>query len=118
MPCVLCIDDNEEVLALVADGLRNCGYRTLIANGGAEGLRLLGTASVDVVVLDYEMPPMNGDVVAQAIRRQKPGLPIVLFTGAPGHIPEMLREEVNGVVYKTDFARLLSAVNKALEKTA
>lgn len=118
MPCVLCIDDNKDVLASVADVLRNCGYSTLIADSGAEGLRLLRTASVDVVVLDYEMPQMKGGVVAQAIRQHKPTLPIVLFTGAPDHVPERMRELFSGIVYKTDFARLLSAVRRAAGKDA
>lgn len=116
MPCVLCIDDNRDVLASVADVLQNSGYSTLTANSGSEGLRLLRTASVDVVVLDYEMPHMNGDVVAQAIRRHKPGLPIILFTGAPDHVPERLRQDVNAVVYKADFAGLLTTVKKLVER--
>ena len=118
MPCALCIDDNRDVLASVADVLMNSGYSTLTANNGSEGLRLLRTTSVDVVVLDYEMPEMTGDAVAQGIRRHKPGLPIVLFTGAPDHVPESVRQNVNAVVYKTEFAGLLNSVKKVLEGPA
>jgi CheY-like chemotaxis protein len=106
------------VLASVADVLQNSGYSTLTANSGSEGLRLVRTASVDVVVLDYEMPQMKGDVVAQAIRRHKPRLPIILFTGAPDHVPERLRQEVNAVACKADFAGLLVAVKKLVERPA
>jgi response regulator RpfG family c-di-GMP phosphodiesterase len=41
MPCVLCIDDKKDVLAVFADVLQNSGYGTLTAASGSEGLRLL-----------------------------------------------------------------------------
>ena len=106
------IDDNRDVLGTLGDVLRNSGRGVLTALSGNQGLRSLLQNSVDLVVLDYEMPGMNGDLVAQAIRRSNPELPIILFTGIPDNIPDSVRRQVNGVVYKADFIGLLALVSK------
>ena len=118
VPCVLCIDDNKDVLAVLVDVLQNSGYGTLIAASGIEGLRLLRSRAVHVVVVDYEMPEMNGDLVAQAIRRLKPGMPIILFTGVPDNVPDRVRQNVNSVVHKADFSGLLGALKNLSEESA
>jgi len=115
---ILCIDDNEDVLKSLGEVLRTSGYGTLAASSGSQGLRLLVQNPVDLVVLDYEMPGMNGDLVAQAIRRSKPELPIILFTGIPDDVPDSVRQNVNGVIYKADFGGLLALVRKLIKKSA
>jgi CheY-like chemotaxis protein len=115
--CILCIDDNQAVLEPLGEILRASGFTTLTALSGKQGIRLLQQNSVDLVVLDYEMPGMNGDLVAQAIRRSKPKLPIILFTGIPDNIPDSVRQNVNGVLYKSDFSGLLAVVSKLIKKS-
>ena len=105
------------MLELIAELLRTSGYRTFRALSGKQGLGLLRQNWVDLVVLDYEMPGMNGDLVAQAIRRSKPELPIVLFTGIPDNIPDSVRQNVNVVVFKADLSGLLAAVSKLAKKS-
>ena len=117
MAFILCIDDNQDVLKSLAEVLRASGYGTLTALSGNQGLRFLSQNSVDLVVLDYEMPGMNGDLVAQAIRRSRPELPIILFTGIPDDVPDSVRQNVNGVVYKADFGGLLAFVSKLINKS-
>ncbi len=79
---VLCIDDNEEVLECEKSFLESFGYTVLTAASGGKGLELASKHSVDVVILDYLMPEMNGQEVAIAMRRLKPLAPIILLTGA------------------------------------
>jgi len=115
--CILCIDDNQDVLESLGQVLRTSGYSTLAALSGTQGVLLSLQNSVDLVVLDYEMPKMKGDVVAEAIRRYQPTLPIVLFTGIPDEIPDSVRQNVNEVIYKADFGGLLTAIGKLTEKS-
>ena len=57
---VLCIDDNEDVLECERAFLESFGYTVLIAPSGNKALELASIHSVDVVVVDYVMPEMNG----------------------------------------------------------
>lgn len=116
MACILCIDDNQDVLSTLGELLQTSGYGTLAALSGVQGILFSLQNSVDLVVLDYEMPGMNGDVVAQAIRRYKPTLPIILFTGIPDDISGSVRQNVNGVVSKTDLGGLLAMVGMLTAK--
>ena len=78
---ILWIDDYEPGLALYRTMFEMLGYRVLTASRGKVGLELVQRHAIDVVVVDYEMPEMNGFDVASALKRGCPGLPVVLFSG-------------------------------------
>src|SRR5271156_2221842 len=77
---ILCIDDHWNGLIGRKMLLENNGYEVLEATGGDEGLRLFLSHAVDAVVLDYQMPGMNGDVVAAKMKRVKSHVPIMLLS--------------------------------------
>ena len=54
----------------------------------------------DVVVLDFEMPFMNGDQVAQILKEEHPELPIILLTGFAGDISKALLARIDARVTK------------------
>ena len=78
---ILCIDDHLNGLIGRKMLLENDGYKVLEATGGDEGLKLFLSNPVDAVVLDYQMPGMNGDVVAAKMKRAKSHVPIMLLSG-------------------------------------
>src|SRR5690242_10588972 len=75
---VLCIDDEPSICALHKLVFEVHGYRVLISESGSAALELLEQEKVDLVVLDYRMPEMMGDEVAEAIRRRYPKIPILM----------------------------------------
>ena len=77
---VLCIDDNQEVLECERAFLEELAYTVLTASSGGKGLEMASIHSVDVVILDYFMPAMNGQQVAMEMRRLRPLAPIILLT--------------------------------------
>src|SRR5260370_2120884 len=79
-PTILCIDDHRNGLIGRKMLLEQNGYEVLEATGGDEGLKLFRSHSVDAVVLDYQMPGMNGDVVAVKMKRAKAHVPIILLS--------------------------------------
>ncbi len=81
MPTVLCIDDHEDGLSVRKIFLEAQGYTTLVANSGPTGLSLLRLNAVDVLIVDYRMPGMNGEEVALEARRLHPELPIIMLSG-------------------------------------
>lgn len=104
---VLCIDDNEDVLQILEMLLHDQGYTVLTASSGARGLELAALEPVDVVILDYEMPGMNGHDVAVALRQWEPQIPIVMFSGAID-IPRKTLNLVDAFVSKGGLAAFSS----------
>jgi two-component system alkaline phosphatase synthesis response regulator PhoP len=103
---VLCIDDNQEVLECERAFLESFGYTVLTAPNGGEGLELASIHSVDVVILDYFMPIMNGQEVAIEMRRLRPQAPIILLTEGLG-VPEQALNLVDALVAKDRLASQL-----------
>ena len=81
-PAVLVVDDDGAVREITVARLLEAGYRIHEAGSGQAALRTLeaGTA-VDLVVLDFAMPGMNGAEAACEIRRRRPALPLIFATG-------------------------------------
>jgi CheY-like chemotaxis protein len=77
---ILCIDDHWNGLLGRKMLLEENGYEVLAATSGDTGLKLFFSRSVDAVVLDYQMPGMNGDVVAAKMKRVKSHVPIMLLS--------------------------------------
>ncbi len=103
---ILCIDDHWNGLIGRKMLLENNGYRVLEATGGDEGLKLFLSHSVDAVVLDYQMPGMNGDVVAAKIKRIKSHVPILLLS-ADGPFPSSKLEAVDTFLSKSQPTKIL-----------
>ncbi len=85
---ILCIDDDEAILRYEKMLLQRSGYAVLAAASAQQGLNLAAMCECDAVLLDYEMPRMNGNEVAFEIRQIRPQLPIILLSGSdvPAHI--------------------------------
>jgi CheY-like chemotaxis protein len=77
---ILCIDDHWNGLIRRKMLLEQSGYEVLEASGGDEGLKLFRSRPVDAVVLDYQMPGMNGDVVAAKMKSINSQIPIMLLS--------------------------------------
>ncbi|MGI8770316.1 MAG: response regulator [Acidobacteriaceae bacterium] len=105
---LLCIDDEVLGLEIRRVVLEREGYVVLTANDGAAGLALFGQNQVDAVILDYAMPDMDGAQVAQALRRIRPGIPILLLS-AYLSLPPMVTGMVDIVANKGDGALSLLA---------
>jgi CheY-like chemotaxis protein len=113
---ILCIDDHWNGLIGRKMLLESNGYEVLEATGGAEGLKLFLSHSVDVVVLDYQMPGMNGDVVAAKMKRVKSHVPIMLLS-AYGPLPKSKLEAVDTFLSKSQppkifISRLQDLLNR------
>ena len=80
--------------------LEENGYEVLEATNGDEGLKLFSSRAVDAVILDYQMPGMNGDVVATKMKRVKSAVPIMLLS-AYGPPPESKLKAVDTFLSKS-----------------
>ena len=107
---LLCIDDNEDVLECEKSFLESFGYTVLTAATGSQGLELASIHSVDLVIVDYVMPEMNGHEVAVAMRQLRPLAPIIMLSGAVD-VPEQALKWVDAFIAKDRLAsQLLPAI--------
>ncbi len=86
---VLAVDDDGLVLTNTVAMLDDLGHTGISASSGKEALNILRQQnSVDLVITDYAMPQMNGLQLADAIKKEWPGLPIIIATGFAEMEPE------------------------------
>jgi len=78
---VLVIDDEPHVGGMLREVLTEFGYVVKHAGGGVEGLQLVPLFEPDVVLLDLKMPGMSGIEVLDHLRRDHPGLRVVVLSG-------------------------------------
>ena len=80
---ILVIDDDKDVLALMAELLDIRGYDVLTADTGLEGVQLAMSKHPDIVILDISMPEMDGGQVAEKLKDhpQTQNIPIIFLTG-------------------------------------
>jgi CheY-like chemotaxis protein len=103
---LLCIDDDEDVLECEKSFLESFGYTVLTAASGSQGLELASLHLVDVVIVDYLMPEMNGQEVAMKMRRLMPEVPIIMLS-ATIDVPEQILILVDGFIAKDSLASQL-----------
>jgi signal transduction histidine kinase len=119
---ILVVDDQEEVLISVKLLLERDGHRVLTAASGEEALGLFRDHHIDLVIVDYFMPGMDGETVVKEIRRLDDNVQILLQTGYSGEKPprDMLRTlDIQGYHDKSEGPeRLLLWVDTALKAAA
>ena len=85
MACVLIVDDDLSVQLTLEFCLQDAGYSVMLAEDGPAGLRVAAEKQVDLILLDVNMPQMNGIAVCQALKAN-PALshiPVVVMTSCP-----------------------------------
>ena len=80
---VLLVEDETFIAELLVSWFGKLGAKTLWANSGQEGIRLLksNVAEVCVVIADFKLPDMDGTDMCTQLRAVKPRLPVLLSSG-------------------------------------
>ena len=113
---LLCIDDNQSSLNICKIVLEDVGYKVSTASSAREGLEIFASHVIDAVIVDYQMPEMNGELVAAEMRRTKPQVPILMLSGWAS-LPESALQLVDEYVAKGDPVELmLLAVQQLLSR--
>jgi CheY-like chemotaxis protein len=77
---ILCVDDETTGLSVRKTLLESQGYRVLTAENGPDALVLFSSEDPELVILDYSMPGMNGDIVAERMKELRSDLPIIMLS--------------------------------------
>jgi two-component system, cell cycle response regulator DivK len=101
---ILLIEDNEQNRYLVTFLLEACDYEIIPAVDGAEGIALAGRVLPELILLDIQLPTMDGYAVARALRSnpQLEDIPIVAVTSyaMPGDREKSMEAGCNGYIEK------------------
>ncbi len=81
-PRILIVDDEEDILELVAYNLKKEGYQTVCAKSGEDALKIIKTEDIHVMVLDLMLPGISGLEVAKILKRdpEKSHIPVLMLT--------------------------------------
>ena len=112
---ILCVDDEAKGLSVRKILLESQGYRVFSAENGQDALVLFTSEDLDLVILDYAMPGMNGDVVAKKMKELKSDLPIIMLS-AYVDLPKETLALVDKSLTKGEVPKvLLDAIRQLLD---
>jgi response regulator RpfG family c-di-GMP phosphodiesterase len=119
---ILCVDDEPNILSSLRRLFRAQGYQVLTAESGKDGLKILETEAVDLVISDMRMPEMDGARFLEHVREHWPGTLRLLLTGY-ADIQSILDAINRGEIYRYitkpwDDNDILLIVRHALERKA
>lgn len=101
---ILIIEDNEQNLYLVTFILEKNGHSVVQARSGDEGLRVAGSCEPDLILLDIQLPVMDGYTVARELRKipALANIPIIAVTSfaMPGDREQALAAGCTGYIEK------------------
>lgn len=116
---VLVVADDSIVAALLAEALRLEGHEAAIVHEGARAPEVVASAAFDAVLLDLEMPGVNGVDVLRQIRSRHPLLPVLLLAKPSSRsvVSQAVELGVVGVLEKPIvLARLSAALARLMRR--
>ncbi len=79
---LLWVDDSQLLLSLYKSVFESFGFDVLATSSPEEALDRVSSDSTDVAILDYDMPKMDGGVLASLLKDRRPTLPVILYSGS------------------------------------
>ena len=84
MAKILIVDDEEDVVNFLADELQQANHKTGAAYDGVSAVLQVIDGDWDAVLMDIRMPRLDGIGALKIIKKLKPDLPVIMFTGQAG----------------------------------
>src|SRR5699024_8250632 len=92
---ILIIDDQVGIRMLLENIFENSGYKVCTAESGVEAFHFLKEQEVDLILLDYYLPLMNGSEIIEQIEQANNQIPIILINGFTKVIEERYVQHTN-----------------------
>lgn len=78
---ILLVDDDVSSLEVLGEVLKRAGYEIFSAENGYEALKIIQSDSIDLAILDYELPDTTGLELLQQIKPMQPSVPVIIMSG-------------------------------------
>ena len=118
---ILVVDDDEPILGLMKNILREFAFQAVTASTGSEALAIARERCPDLLLLDKNMPGMSGEEVVVAFRQDSilKAIPILIVSGEPLLPEELIAIGADGSVTKPfDLPQLIATIRKHLSSNA
>ena len=120
-PIILVVDDDEPILLLMQNLLREFQFDALTASTGARALELIKATPPDLILLDLNMPGMSGGALIDAIRAisSEAPIPVIILSGdpvAPGELERL--GAVEAIQKPFDLASLVKTIRTRTAKSS
>ena len=113
---ILLVDDEEGIQLLYREEFEEEGYEVLSAYTGEEALALFAKEPVDLVILDINMPGINGIEVLRRLKEIDPDLPVILSSAYPEYKQDFGSWASEAYIVKSaDLSELKATVRRYLE---
>lgn len=120
---ILIVDDETDIVSTVQYRLKSCKYDVITADNGQEGLEKAAKEKPDLILLDINMPVMNGHEMLERLRGRPDlkSIPVIMLTAYSDRTDVSKAAELgisNYVTKPFDFAELTEKISNALEDSA
>jgi DNA-binding NtrC family response regulator len=116
---VLVVDDDRDMRNVLKDFLERDGHRVIEADNGADALFLVEAHTIDLAILDKEMPGINGLDVLSFLHQRCPALPVIFITAfGGGEVAEESRQRGARYYIEKPFrvGRIMQAVRRVMQR--
>lgn len=118
---ILLVEDEARIADTLRFGLSENGYEVVVAYDGKIGYRIFQNSHFDLVVLDINLPGMNGFELCKILRAENPKIPIIMLTAL-----STLEDKIEGydagaddyIIKPFEFRELLMKIRVLLRRTA
>ena len=117
MKTLLIVEDDANIRLLYKKELTNDSYRVLLADGGRRAMKIAEKEDLDLVVLDIEMPGMDGIEALGRILDTKKVLPFIINTSYPRYKDSFMTRAADAYIVKSsDLSELKSKIHEILSE--
>lgn len=116
---VLVVEDSERMARALKQGLREEGYLPEVAGDGPTGLKLAQSGAFDLVLLDVNLPGLDGFGFVQALRRERSDVPVLMVTARDSVADRVKGLDLGADDYLPkpfDFDELLARIRSLLRR--
>jgi DNA-binding response OmpR family regulator len=108
---ILIIDDEDDIIHFMRRVLMRAGYRVRTASDGATALTVIANRAPAIVLLDWGLPDISGEMVLAHLHTAHPTVPVIVITGDPRPVQALGFSVVQHILLKPfELTELLTIV--------